>query len=286
MRVHFRQAGSPRRRHRPGFESLEARDVPSTTTIAAHSALPGHAADTTLTPIATPSAPSAQAAEAALAQTVTTKSRTGQTPFPDPAVIANSINLIYGPNSLTPRTPTPAEVKRETFVARYVGTYTVGTPRFSDRSVTIHAYSKTGGSNQFLKGKLQIVLFPPANSDAQPTPGNPYVNQVTGIASLFTQNYLQTGGLLILDLNATPVAGSDPNALPTHLNWTYDSFSSAGPYTGPTLDFFQGAGVVDIHYIPDPHPNRGTLGSGHFIASFQGVINTNQIISAISKGYN
>lgn len=268
MRVKLRQASSPPRRHHPGFERLEARDVLSTTPSAAHSALP------------------AQAALTALVQTDTAQSRTGQTLFPDPAVIANSINLIYGPNSLSPRTPTPAEVKRETFIARYVGTYTVGPPRFGDRLMTIHAYSKTGGSNQFLKGKLQIILFPPANSDAQPTPGNPYANQVTGIASLFPQNYLQTGGLLNLDLNGTPAPGSDPKSLPIHLNWTYDSFSSAGPYTGPTLDFFQGTGVVDIHYIPDPRPQRGTLGSGHFIASFQGAINTNQIISAISKAYN
>jgi hypothetical protein len=238
------------------------------------------------TPFAVALAPLGQAAATALVQNDTTQSRTGHTPFPDPEVIANSINLLYGPNSLTPQTPTPAEVKRQTFVASYVGTYTVGPPRFSDRSLTIHAYSKTGGSNQFLKGKLQIVIFPPANPDAQPTPGNPYANQVTGVASLFTQNYLQTGGLLILDLNDTPTPGSDTKTLPTHLNWTYDSFASAGPYAGPTLDFFQGTGVVDIHYIPDPRPQRGTLGSGHFIASFQGVINTNQITGNISNAYN
>ena len=268
MRVKLRQSESPRRSHRPGLERLETRDVPSTT------------------PIAPASVPTGQAAATALVQNDTTQSRTSHISFPDPAVIANSINLIYGPNSLTPQTPTPAEVKRQTFVARYVGTYTVGPPRFSDRSLTIHAYSKTGGSNQFLKGKLQIVIFPPANPDAKPTPGNPYANQVTGIASFFTQNYLQTGGLLILDLNGTPAPEADPKALPTHLNWTYDPFSSAGPYAGPTLDFFQGTGVVDIHYSPDRGPQRGTLGSGRFIASFQGVINTNQITSNVSKAYN
>jgi hypothetical protein len=101
-------------------------------------------------------------------------------PFPDPAVIANSINLLYGPNSASPQVPTSAEVKRQTFTAKYVGTYTVGPPRFSDRSLTLHAYSKDGGSNQFLMGKLQMVLFPPANPDAQPNPGNPYANRSPG----------------------------------------------------------------------------------------------------------
>lgn len=214
------------------------------------------------------------------------KPRRRAPPFPNPAVIASSINLLYGPNSATPRTPTPSEVKRETFTAKYIGTYTISPPRFNDRSMTIDASSKTGGSNQFLMGKLEMVIFPPANPGATPTPGNPYANQVTGIASLIPQNYLQTGGLNILDMNATPAPGSGPKALPTHLNWTYDSFASAGPYTGLTLDFYQGAGVVDIRYLPDPHPQRGTLGSGHFVAAFQGLINTSQVTSAISKPIN
>ena len=53
-------------------------------------------------------------------------------------------------------TPTPAEVHRQTFAARWIGQYTVGPPRFSDRASTIHAYGVSGGSNQFLKGKFQI----------------------------------------------------------------------------------------------------------------------------------
>ena len=250
---------------RPQVEGLEARELLSTASARA---------------AALASRPTTGAA---MVQTVSPVTRA---PFPDPAVIANSINLLFGPNSQTPRTPTPAEIKRETFTAKFVGTYTVGPPRFGDRSMTLHAYSKTGGSNQFLMGKLQIVLFPPANPNAQPDPGNPYANQVTGLASLFTQNYLQTGGLLILDLNGTPAPGSSPSTLPTHLNWTYDSFASNGPYVGPSLDFYQGAGVLDIKYLPDAHPQAGTLGSGRFIVAIQGVINTNQITSAISKAYN
>jgi hypothetical protein len=263
MRMRFRQDRSPRR-HRPECEGLEARDLLSTVPVSTASLSPG------------------SAASAAMVQTTAS----GRPAFPDPAVIANSINLLYGPNSLNPRTPTPAEVKRQTFTAKFIGTYTVGPPRFNDRSMTIHAYSKDGGSNQFQMGKMQLVIFPPANPNAQPNPGDPYANQVTGIAALFTQNYLQTGGLAILDLNGLPAPGAGPLTLPTHLSWTYDSFSSAGPYTGPTLDFNQGTGVVDIRYMPDSHPQPGTMGSGRLIVAFQGVINTNQITSAISKAYN
>jgi hypothetical protein len=206
--------------------------------------------------------------------------------FPDPAVIANSINLLYGPNSLTPQTPTPAEVKRQTFTAKWIGTYTVGPPRFSDRSMTIHGYATAGGSNQFLKGKLELALFPPADPNATPNPGNPYANRVTGFAVFFPQNALQTAGMGILDLTGNPAPGSSPYALPTHVNWTYDSFSSNGPYIGPSIDFFQGTGVLDIRYIPDHHPQAGTMGSGRFVIAIQGLINNSQLISSVAPVYN
>ncbi|MGC8642554.1 MAG: hypothetical protein ACP5XB_22080 [Isosphaeraceae bacterium] len=257
--------GKPSRPLRPLVEGLEARELLSTASARA---------------AALASRPASSAA------VIRALSPSAHAPFPDPTVIANSIELLYGPNSQTPRTPTPAEIQRETFTAKFIGTYTVGPPRFSDRSLTLHAYSKDGGSNQFLMGKLQMVLFPPANPHATPNPGDPYANQVTGLAALFTQNYLQTGGLLLLDLNGSPVPASNPDALPTHLNWTFDSFASNGPYIGPSLDFYQGAGVLDIKYLPDSHPQAGTLGSGRFVVAIQGVINTSQITSAISKVYN
>ncbi len=204
---------------------------------------------------------------------------------PNPTVIQQSVNLLYGPSSATPMTPTPREVKRETFTARWIGQYTIGPPGFSDRASTIHAWAKTGGSNQFLKGKFQMELFPPADPNAAPDPGNPFANRVTGLAALFPQNLLQTGGLLVLDLNATPAPGSTPGELPTHLSWTYDTNASAGPYTAPAL-FSQGTGTLDIEWIPDAHPLPGTLGSGKMIVTFQGLINYNQIASGVSPVYS
>jgi hypothetical protein len=206
-----------------------------------------------------------------------------RTPFPNPAVIANSLNLLYGPGSATPRTPTPREAKREIFTARWVGTYVVGPPRFSDRASTIHFYSKDGGSNASLKAKMQMVLFPPADPNATPTPGNPFANQVTGFFGMFPQNLLQTGGLLIYDIIGPPAPGAAPNTLPTHLTWTNDAFASAGQFVNPSVDFFQGTGVLDIHYLPDRHPVPGSLGSGRMIVSFQGALNYSQLFSDISK---
>jgi hypothetical protein len=252
------------RRARPEVEGLEVRDLPSITLFKFAPASPKpHTTTSTVQPVAT-----SNQAEGAR--------------FPNPKVIANSINLLYGPNSATPRTPTAAEVKRETFTAKWTGTYTVGPPRFSDRATTIHFYSKDGGANQFLKGKLQVVLFPPADKNATPNPGDPFANQVTGFAALFDKNYLQSSSLAIFDISGPAASGSDPNALPTHLNWTYDSFASAGAYVAPALEFFQGQGVLDIQYIPDAHPRPGTLGSGRFNIAFQGVLNYAQLFSPVS----
>ena len=109
----------------------------------------------------------------------------------------------------------------------------MGPPRFSDRASTIHAFAVSGGSNQFLKGKFNMVLFPPANPSATPTPGDPYANQVTGIAGLFPQDLLQSGSTVVLDLSATPSPGSNPRALPTHLTWTYDNNTQRGHLRRP-----------------------------------------------------
>jgi hypothetical protein len=208
-------------------------------------------------------------------------------PFLNPTVIANAVTQLY-PANTPPGTPTKREINRQIFTARWVGQYTVGPPRFTDRASTIHLYGVDGGSNQFLIGKFQTAIYPPADPGATPTPGNPYANQVTGVASLFPQNYLQTGALLILDLNAVPAAGSSPGTLPTHFTWTYDSNASASNYAAPGgivagAGFTQGTGTLDIKYLPDRHPRPGTMGSGKAIVTFQGLINVSGIGSAVSK---
>jgi hypothetical protein len=207
-------------------------------------------------------------------------------PFLNPKIIAQSVELLYtGPHATTPMTPTPAEVRRETITATWEGEYVVGPPMFSDRASRIYFHAVSGGSNAFLKGKFQMLLFPPANPDATPTPGDPYANQVTGLAGLIPQNYLETGSLLVLDINSTPgLVSNPPNGLPTHLTWTYD-LASAGGFTA-VVGFTQGTGTLDIKYLPDARPQPGTLGSGHFIVQFQGLINYNQLLSATSKFYS
>lgn len=263
-----------RTRRLPYLEGLEPRELPSAIAATAAGGV-RPAADRAAAVVAHPDSPNGLIGKRAPG------------PFLERAVLRQAAADLYHPD-VPPGTPTPREIRRETFTARWVGQYTIGVPRFSDRASTIHLYGVSGGSNQFLKGKIQVALFPPANPGATPTPGDPYANQITGVAALLGQNYLQSGSMVVLDLNGTPSPGSAPDALPTQLSWTYDSNTSAGPYAAPGgvapgSGFNQGAGTVHIHWLPDPHPLPGTRGSGEVILTFQGLINTSQIVSGVSK---
>lgn len=275
MRRHNSRPSRSRDRSRPMIEGLEPRELPSVALAASTSGVRPTSRPATAAIVARPDSSNG----------LIGKNAPG--PFLNPTVLQRAAAALYQAN-LPPGTPTPREVRRQTFTARWVGKYTIGAPRFLDRASTIHVYGVSGGSNQFLKGKFQIALFPPADSGATPTPGNPYANQFTGVAALFGQNYLQSGSMVLLDLNGTPAPGSSPEALPTQLTWTYDSNASAGPYASPGgvvpgSGYLQGAGAVELQWIPDPHPLRGTRGSGQVVVTFQGLINTSGIVSGVSK---
>jgi hypothetical protein len=256
----------------PVFESLEPREMPSSGLTAGGARAVARAESAI---VAQPDSPNGLLGKRAPGS------------FLNPAVLAQVASKLYRAD-VPPGVPTRREIRRQTFTARWVGQYTIGPPRFSDRASTIHLYGVSGGSNEFLKGKFQMSLFPPADPSATPTPGNPYANQITGIADLFGQNYLQSGSMAVLDINGTPAPGSNPQALPTQLTWTYDFNTSAGPYAAPGgvapgSGFTQGAGTLEIQWIPDAHPLPGTKGSGQVVVTFQGLINTSQIVSGVSK---
>jgi hypothetical protein len=286
MHPHDRRVPRPRR-HRPLMESLEARDLPSSIVVKPAPASLNHRPHAVaVQSLAHPAVSRSVSGPARnTAHTDSPNGLLGKKPpgsFLDPAVIAQFANLLYGPGSPTPMTPTAQEINRQIFTGRWVAQYTVGPPRFSDRASTIHVWSKTGGSDQFLKGKLDMTLFPTADPAATPTPGNPYANQLTGVVGLFNQNLLQSSGVLVLDIAGPSSAGSGPQALPTKLTWTYDNNTSAGPYAAPA-QFTQGAGALDLKWLPDAHPLPGTMGSGKVIVTFQGLINSSQLVSGISK---
>ena len=114
------------------------------------------------------------------------------------------------------------------------------------------------------------------------------------------------------------VASNDPTALdhglPSHLEFMIDPGGvSGGIYSTPAYTTtpatmtnaddrpvrsdsraataapsrsHQGAGLVDINYIPDERPARGSHQSGKVIVRVQGLINTTGVLNPIYAGIN
>jgi hypothetical protein len=209
--------------------------------------------------------------------------------------------------------PTPAEIRRETFWAEFVGHYYVGAPRFSSQSSTIHIYSngRDVTSNQTLNARAQVLLLPPADPSASPTTNDPMAGQVAGLLSLFPANALQSGSSLFASMTNLPgVASNDPamldHGLPSHLQFTLDTGGvTGGVYSVPAYTVttaagqssqivggnggavsFQGGGEIDITYIPTNHLRAGARQSGTVIVRVQGLINTTGVTNPLYKGIN
>jgi hypothetical protein len=227
---------------------------------------------------------------------------------------------IFPPGTYKVPQPSQAEIRRETFWTEFVGHYSVGAPRFSNQSATIHIFSngRDVTSNQFLLGRGQVLLFPPADPNAKPTTEDPVAGQVTGLISLFAANILQSGSVLFSQATNVPgVASNDPSALdhglPSHLAFQIDPGGvSGGTYstpqyttTPPTITdpatgqpilleggsggavaFNQGAGIIDIKYMPNNHLRAGATQSGTVVVRMQGLINLTGVLNPLYKGIN
>jgi hypothetical protein len=220
------------------------------------------------------------------------------------ADVQQFVPLLYPPG--TPQ-PTPAEIKRESFVVKAVGKYAIGPGRFDTQSITIHGYGRPAISNLSERMHFQFIIFEPAN------PSQP----VTGEMNFIGLDFLNNGTQFILDLMGP--TGTEVHGLPTHLYWAHDAASS-GPASGtgsalpgyfnfPT-NYFNAQGVptpptgapgnepssVDnwnlglgdarFSYIPDRHPAPHTLGSGRVMLVFRGLLNYSGAASTADKQYN
>ncbi len=201
--------------------------------------------------------------------------------------------------------PTPAEVRRESFVAKGYGEYTVGSGRFNTQSIVIHGFGKPASSNFSSTSHFQFVIAEPSNPSLA----------VTGVAQFLVEDYPSTGGNLILDLVGP--TGTEVNGLPTRLNWVHDPasgtiftgtgsalpdyskfpanyFNASGDLTnpfdlsGPTSvdNWNTGLGDATFRYFPSKHPIKGTLGSGTVVIVFRGLINSSGAQSANDQNYN
>lgn len=254
-----------RRRWRPAIERLEARDLPASHPLGP--ALPGK-----------------------------------HYPAPD---VQQFASILYPPG--TPQ-PTPAELQRESFVLKGTGHYTIGPGGFSGQSITIHGYGKPATSNLSRRMHFQFRISEPSATVS--------TQAVTGAINLVGGNFLQNGSDLILDL-AGPL-GSEVNGLPTRLNWVPDPASStAFAGTGAALPAYfnfpsnyftaqgvpvspltqglpptsvnnwtMGLGDMTLKYIPDKHPQSGSLGSGSVVIVLHGLYNYSGAQSQADQNYN
>lgn len=219
----------------------------------------------------------------------------------------------FPPGTYSVPQPTPAEIRRETFWMEFVGHYYVGAPRFSNQSATIHIYSngRDVTSNQSLNARAQVLLLPPADPTASPTTNDPMAGQVAGLLSMFPANALQSGSSLFGDVTNLPgVASNDPgmldHGLPAHLHFTLDPNGvTGGVYSVPLYNVFttagestqvsggnggavstQGAGEIDIRYIPSNHLRAHASQSGTAIVRVQGLLNLTGVTNPLYKGIN
>ncbi len=214
--------------------------------------------------------------------------------------------------------PTPHELRRQTFWATYTGRYSVGAPRFSNQSATIHIYSdgRSVASNWFLQGRAQLLLFPPADPSATPTTLDPVAGQIAGISSIIPGNYLQTSDQILFDVNNLPgVPSNAPQALqhglPSRLGFTLDT-TGAGAFTNPAyattpavqtnpstgqpiavqggaggaVAYTQGMGLIEVFYKPDGRLRAGASQSGTVVVRIQGLVHESGTLNALFQGIN
>ena len=223
-------------------------------------------------------------------------------PAPD---VQRYVSILYPPG--TPQ-PTAAEIQRESFEFKGSGNYTIGPGGFSDQSITIHGYGKPGTSNLSRRMHFQFLITEPSATAPQ--------QAVTGAINLVAGNYLQNGADLVL--NVAGPTGTEVNGLPTQLYWSFASQgSTAFAGTGQALPAFNnfpsnyftaqgvpvsplsqglsptsvsnwslGIGQMQLQYVPDHHPQPGSLGSGTVVMVLHGLLNYSGAQSQADKNLN
>jgi hypothetical protein len=287
-------------RCRPRVEGLEPREVPAMIHPAAAALASIHAVPTGNVPPWVSQATLNQVADLLYAPITTTASTTVG-------------GVTYPPGTYSVPQPTPAEIRRQTFWMEFVGHYSVGAPRFSDQSSTIHIYSdgRDVTSNQSLNARAQLLLLPPADPNATPTSNDPMAGQVAGLLSMFPANALQSGSSFFADITNLPgVPSSDPamfnHGLPSHVQFTLDPNGvTGGVYSVPSYTVAtpagevplnnhgsggavstEGAGVIDLTYLPTNHLKAGALQSGTVVVRVQGLLNLTGVTNPLYKGIN
>jgi hypothetical protein len=149
------------------------------------------------------------------------------------------------------------ELRREQFVARYVGTYTVGAARTSDESIQTFI-TAAGTANTMLHSDIQLLLVSPKNASLP----------IGGVSAIFDRN-LNTNTVLGLD-EAAPQTPQFINrlGLPSFLpKVSLDVNLSAGTY-----DEAYAVGTMSIHYTPSGKHTTGVISQGKAVVTIHAQI--------------
>jgi hypothetical protein len=158
--------------------------------------------------------------------------------------------------------PTPRELRRERFVARFTGSYFTGQGRYTDQAFQI-AMLATGGSNTSFYLNLQLIFFYPTD------PTQP----VVGYAELTPKNVSSSGNAIGMDLTAN---AQQPgyHGLPTEFTWSVNGPNAVNASSGGAFSNATGQGTLQVRYYPNGQGPLHGFGQGTVALSFQGLINT------------
>ena len=154
-------------------------------------------------------------------------------------------------------TLTPRQLRRERFVAHYVGTYTVGPGRTSDEANQTFI-TAAGSANTILHSDIQMLLVTPKD------PSSP----IGGVITIFDRN-LNSNTALGFDLSA-PQQYVNRDGLPDYLNrLAIDANVSAGLYVEAYA-----VGNMSIKYIPNGKHTPRVFSQGKAIVTIHAQIYT------------
>jgi hypothetical protein len=258
----------PPRRCRPGFEKLEARDLPSSHPLGP--ALPGKHYPTPFVqqfvPLLYPSG----------------------TPQPTPAEVQRESFIVKGSGRYT--------IGPGHFDTQTIMIHGFGKPGTSNISRTMRfqfGIFEPKDPTQAVRGTMNLVA------------GNFLQNGADLILDLIGPTGTESNGLptklfWIPDANAsssTSFAGTGAT-LPGYSNFPANYFTSSGTLAPPpgspqglgpptsVNNWNMGLGVVSFKYVPDQHPVAGSLGSGTVVFVLRGLLNYSGAQSQADKNFN
>jgi hypothetical protein len=144
--------------------------------------------------------------------------------------------------------PTPRQRARQTFVARFEGTFAVGPPRFTGETQQLFLRG-AGGSNQFLHGDTQLRIITPAD------PTRP----LGGVMVMFDRN-INSNSTLGLHVSADR-SSLDAAGRPLRLKIDQiDPNISGGAYVEGAAQ-----GTIEIRYLPNRRRSPRAFSQGNAI---------------------